>query len=126
GRDAAHGGDQLGCRRVLQHVSGRTRLHRGEEQVGVGEGGEHHHAEVGQGFAQGSRRVDAVHVRQLDVHQHEVGGALAERVHVDGGGGAVTHHRQVGLGVETLHDPVAEERVVLDDHDAVHWYGLHG
>ena len=116
-RDPPQRRDELRRRRVLEEIARGAGAHRVEEQLGVGEGGQHDDAQLRQRRAEGARGVDAAPDRQLDVHQDEVGPESRERVRVDVAGVPVARHPEVRLRVQTLDQPVTEDRMVLHDDD---------
>ena len=116
--DAAERRHQLDRRRVLEQIADRSRLHGVEQQLGVGERGQHHDAEIGQRGADRTSGVDAALPGELDVHQDQVGRQPAERLGVDGAGVPVPDAPEIGLRVEALDQPVAEDRMILDHDDA--------
>ena len=118
GRDLAHGRDDLGVRRLLQHVAGRAGgeglahvarvvLHREDEHLRVGRLLEHErHA------------LDPALAGHDDVHQDHVRLLLARLEHGRADVAGLADHLDVGLGVEQEVQAGADDRVVVDDQDA--------
>ena len=83
--------------------------------VVLGIGGEHHHLGAGHGLEHPAERLEAVHPRHRDVHEHDV------RVLLDGisnrllavRGGA--DNLDVGGPVEEGRQPSPHQRVVIDN-----------
>ena len=61
------------------------------------------------------RRRDPVAVRQVDVHQHDIGRLAANRVQGRDDRGRLPHGDHVGLGVDGDLDRARERQVVIDD-----------
>jgi len=118
----AHGsGDPVDVR-VLEQIPGGPRLQRGTDPLGLAERGQDDDLDVVVEAPDRARRLDPVEWLHLEVHQYDVR-ALPDRVeeleHVEGAVAAVgvADDRDVGLAVEERRQPVADDRVVVDDED---------
>ena len=99
----AHGADHahhLLLIGALEHVAARPRPHGRKDRLVVLEHGHHDHADVGAGCCDGPRRVDAVHVWHLDVHEHHVGLQSLHLLDRLAAGGRLADHLQPGNGAK--------------------------
>ncbi len=69
-------------------------------------------------------RGDAVHARQLQVHQHHVGPVPFVQLDRFGAIGGLALHAHVRLGAEHGGDALAQQRMVVDDEHADRLAGM--
>jgi hypothetical protein len=119
GGHGLHGGDEVGGAGVLEQEAARARAQRVDDEVVQAERREDQDAVA----RQAARRLDAVHARHADVHEHDVGvEALGERdrlVAVAGLGDHGDPARRLEHGLEAR----AHERLVVGDEDAERCHG---
>ena len=66
------------------------------------------------------RRLDAVHARHRQVHQHDVRPLFQAQRHRRLAVAGRAHHLQPGIRGEQLHEAVSDDRVVVHDHHPDH------
>ena len=114
GGDRAHGVDDLAGRRVLEQEAAGAGAQRLDDVLVEAEGGEDEDALA----RQPPRRLDAVHARHADVHQHDVG-----RVGLGGrdrllAGARLGHDLDRAGRLEHRLEAGAHHRLVVGDDDA--------
>ena len=116
----AHRGEQGGGVGVLEQVADGAGVQRLPHPLLVGEAGEHDDAGAGQGADDLAGRLDAVHHRHRQVHQHDVGRGLdGERRRPHAPSAACPHTVEVGDAVDEAGESGAHELVVVDEQHGV-------
>ena len=107
--------EQRLVRRLLQDVTLRARLEPAAEEAPLAVGGEDEDGAVGHPVHQRLRRLEPVHARHADVHDHDVGAPpLCER---DGSlpVGRLADHTDVRSAAQRKPKSLAYDLVVVDD-----------
>ena len=113
GGDRAHRLDDLARRRVLEQEAAGAGAQRLDDVLVEAEGGEDEDALT----RQAAGRLDAVHARHPDVHQHDVGAVrLGRRDRLLAGGG-LGHHLDRAGRLEHGLEAGAHHRLVVGDDD---------
>jgi len=111
------GGELVAAKRLDEELAGAGE-HRPTEVVRLALD-RHHHDRRGRDLGrQLLRRGDAVHVRHVDVHQHDIGLDLARHGHCFVAGRSRADHLDVRLESEQLREVVAGLGDVVHDQDA--------
>ena len=121
--DGSHGGADLVGARVLGQVAAGAGAQRAEHARVVGVGGQRDRA--GAAGAQAPDRLDAVHPRHPQVHQHDVRVVLRgqrERLLAVGRGG---HQLDAVEQPEQRAEALADDALVVGEQDADHCAGSH-
>src|ERR1019366_533231 len=110
--DGAQGVQQFGRRRLLEHEGAGAGADGAHHRVLIVVHGENHDLDAGAVAQQLGGRLDAVHARQPDIHQYQVGRGLPAELH---GVGAV-----FGLARPALQygsHPIAYQLMIIDKHN---------
>ena len=110
--------DQFGRRHAFQNVPAGSGFERALHFDIAFERGEDDDARRGKFAANGEHRVDAVQVRQAEIHEHDirVGGPVLPDGF--GSGGRLRDQLHIGLAVDDGGDALPQKRMVVDAEDA--------
>ena len=127
----AYRGDRLeqeSRRGVLEQETGGTDSERLVDVLVEREGGEHEHLGGAEPFVAADRsgRLEPVHARHADVHQHDVRAQPLGQPHRLVPVGRLSDHSDVGRGVEQNPDAGADQALVVDDERTDHGCPLPG
>ena len=115
--DTADRGDELGPRGLLEDVSRRTRLEEARDVLAVVVLRENEDARVRRDLANLERRLETAEPRHRDVHEDDVGAERAADVDRLEAVGRLADDLDVLGRREERAEPLAQERVVVRDHD---------
>ena len=110
--------DQLAAADVLQHVAHRARFDQALHVLVVVVRGKREHGRAREVGGDPRGRLDAVHLRHLDVHQHDIGVGLLDlpkRLHTVRGD---ADDQEPVLELQELPGALPDQRVVIHDQDA--------
>jgi competence protein ComEC len=114
GADGLHEGVP---RRVLEDHRPGAEMERAQVLLGVVRGGQHEHARVRADLHHGRDRVEPAPGRHADVEHEHVGSGLPDQLDDVVGAVDVRDDLQPLLGVQHRPEPLAEERVVVDQYE---------
>ena len=69
---------------------------------------------IGKLAADGKDRIDAIHVRHLQIHQCDIGPSAAKAFYRLPARGCLPYDGHVGLGSDERCDPRTEQRMIID------------
>src|SRR4029453_9415315 len=79
---------------------------------------QHNNPSRGKFGAQGTRRLYAAHHRHAQIHEGNVRLVLTKQLERLRAVWRLSNYRQVRLGVDQRHDALADDVMIVDDHDS--------
>jgi len=104
----------------FDHVTSCSRLDALFDQLLVGVGGDHEHADVGVGNGEAPACFGAAQARQAHVEEYDVGPRLVYQLGELLGGAALADNLEIGLGLKDRLYAFADDLVIVDDENPDH------
>ena len=102
-------------RRLLEDVAARARLEPALEERALAVGGEDEHRRAGNALEEHLRRLEAVHVRHAEIHDHDVGPAPLGQRHRGRAVARLADHADARRARQRQAEPFAHDLVVVGD-----------
>jgi len=115
---------QVTAMHLLEDVSSSPSHDRSEERLIIGKGGQHQHLGVGEAGADLPGGVDPAPVREPDIHHHDIGSRPLRPLNGLMNASGLTSDAQALFFRQQRLDPVADNFVIVDDHDPQRHNGL--
>ena len=113
----AHRGQQLAAPDALEHVTGRAGLDRASDHRGIVVHADHEDRGARRSGLDAVQRLDAVHVRQLDIEQDQLGVKCGRALHRLGAAAGLGDDLDV-VAAQHAGEPGPHHRVIVDDQHA--------
>jgi hypothetical protein len=105
---------------IFDHVTFCSRLDALFDQLLIGVGGDHEHADVGVGSGEAPACFGAAQARQARVEEYDVGPGLVYQLGELLGGAALADNLEIGLGLKDRLYAFADDLMIVDDENPDH------